>query len=70
MLPTITVSRTHFQPSIKRFGTVDGIVHAVAYAKKDELGGLFLTLVVTAMPWAQDISSYSLIAVAKAASQF
>lgn len=54
----------------QRFGTVDGIVHAVAYAKKDELGGSILNASRDGYALAQDISSYSLIAVAKAASQF
>lgn len=46
---------------------VDGIVHAIAYAKKEELGGSILNSSREGYELAQDISAYSLIAVTKEA---
>ncbi|MGM0124187.1 enoyl-ACP reductase [Enterococcus sp. AZ194] len=46
-------------------GKIDGIVHAVAYAKKEELSGNVTDISRDGYALAQDISSYSLIAVAK-----
>lgn len=46
-------------------GSVDGIVHAIAYAKKEELGGSILDVSRDGYALAQNISAYSLIAVAK-----
>lgn len=51
----------------QQVGQVDGIVHAIAYAKKEELGGSILNSSREGYELAQDISSYSLIAVAKEA---
>lgn len=48
-------------------GQVDGIVHAIAYAKKEELGGSILNSSREGYELAQDISAYSLIAVTKEA---
>ncbi len=47
----------------------DGIVHAIAFAKKEELAGSILGASRKGYAIAQDISSYSLIAVAKVANQ-
>lgn len=52
-----------------QFGTVDGIVHAIAFAKKEELGGSVLDVSRDGYALAQNISAYSLIAVAKWAHQ-
>ena len=49
-----------------RFGKIDGIVHAIAFAKKEELGGSILNSTREGYNQALDISSYSLLAVAKA----
>lgn len=51
----------------ERFGAVDGIVHAIAYAKKEELGGSVLNVSRSGYALAQDISAYSLLAVTKCA---
>ena len=48
-----------------RFGKIDGIVHAIAFAKKEELGGSILNSTRAGFSQALDISSYSLLAVAK-----
>ncbi|MDR2976716.1 MAG: enoyl-ACP reductase FabI [Streptococcaceae bacterium] len=50
-----------------RFGQIDGLVHAIAYSKKEELGGNISDVSRDGYALAQDISSYSLLAVAKAA---
>lgn len=47
------------------FGKIDGIVHAIAFAKKEELGGSILNSTRAGFSQALDISSYSLLAVAK-----
>ncbi|GHW00315.1 enoyl-[acyl-carrier-protein] reductase [NADH] [Lactobacillus nasalidis] len=49
------------------FGQIDGLVHAVAFAPKNELEGSILNSTRDGYLTAQNISSYSLIAVAKAA---
>lgn len=46
-------------------GEIDGIVHAIAYAKKEELSGNVTDISRDGYALAQDISSYSLIAVSK-----
>ena len=48
-----------------RFGKIDGIVHAIAFAKKEELGGSILNSTREGFSQALDISSYSLLAIAK-----
>lgn len=52
-----------------RFGKIDGIVHAIAFAPKNELEGSILNATREGYITAQNISSYSLIAVAKAAHE-
>lgn len=49
----------------ERFGKVDGIVHAIAYAKKEELSGSILSTTRAGYSLAQDVSAYSLLAVTK-----
>lgn len=51
----------------ERFGKVDGIVHAIAYAKKEELAGSILSTTRAGYALAQDVSAYSLLAVTKSA---
>ncbi|MCC4368396.1 enoyl-[acyl-carrier-protein] reductase FabI [Limosilactobacillus reuteri] len=53
----------------ERFTKVDGIVHAIVFAKKEELAGSILGASRKGYAIAQDISSYSLIAVTKVANQ-
>lgn len=50
-----------------RVGKIDGLVHAVAYSKKEELGGNVTDISRDGYALAQDISAYSLLAVSKAA---
>ncbi|KSU21851.1 enoyl-ACP reductase FabI [Lactococcus lactis] len=50
-----------------RVGKIDGLVHAIAYSKKEELGGNVTDISRDGYALAQDISAYSLLAVAKAA---
>ncbi|MBM6753704.1 enoyl-ACP reductase FabI [Lactobacillus alvi] len=52
-----------------RFGQLDGLVHAIAYAKKEELGGSITNVSREGYALAQDISAYSLLAVAKEAEK-
>jgi enoyl-[acyl-carrier protein] reductase I len=47
------------------FGTLDFVVHAVAYAMREELDGEFLNTSREGYRLAQDISSYSLTALAR-----
>jgi enoyl-[acyl-carrier protein] reductase I len=50
----------------KEFGGLDFVVHAVAYALREELDGEFLNTSREGYRIAQDVSSYSLTAVARA----
>lgn len=61
--------QTAFTAIKQRFGKVDGLVHAIAYAKKEELRGSILNVSREGYALAQNISAYSLIAVAKAAHE-
>lgn len=61
--------QTAFTAIKQQFGKVDGLVHAIAYAKKEELSGLILNVSREGYALAQNISAYSLIAVAKAAHE-
>ena len=49
-----------------RFGKIDSIVHAIAFAKKEELGGSILNSTREGFSQALDVSAYSFLAVAKA----
>ena len=57
--------QTAFATIKERFGKVDGIVHAIAFAPKDALGGDIMNASRQDFAIAQDISAYSLLAVAK-----
>jgi len=61
--------QTAFTAIKQRFGKVDGLVHAIAYAKKEELSGSILNVSREGYVLAQNVSAYSLIAVAKAAHE-
>lgn len=61
--------QTAFTAIKQRFDKVDGLVHAIAYAKKEELSGSILNVSREGYALAQNISAYSLIAVAKAAHE-
>lgn len=61
--------QTAFTAIKQRFGKVDGLVHAIAYAKKEELSGSILNVSREGYALAQNISAYSLIAVAEAAHE-
>jgi len=50
----------------KQFGNIDFILHAVAFAKREELGGNFSDTSRDGYQLAQDVSAFSLIALAKA----
>ena len=50
----------------KQFGQIDFFLHAVAFAKREELGGEFVNTSRDGYHLAQDVSSYSLIALSKA----
>lgn len=50
----------------KHFGQIDFFLHAVAFAKREELGGEFVNTSRDGYHLAQDVSSYSLISLAKA----
>jgi len=52
----------------ERFGSLDFLVHAVAFAKKEELEGNYLQTTREGFSLAHDISAYTFTAVAKAAA--
>jgi enoyl-[acyl-carrier protein] reductase I len=52
----------------ERYGTLDGLVHSVAFAPAEELKGEFVNTSREGFRMAHDISVYSLIAVARAAA--
>ena len=54
-----------FQEVGERFGRLDTIVHSVAFANREELGGPFLDTGREGFRLALDISAYSLVAIAR-----
>lgn len=56
---------TCFSQIKKEIGTIHGIAHCVAFANKEELSGEYLNVTREGFLLAQNISSYSLSAVAK-----
>ena len=50
------------------FGQLDGVIHAIAFAKKEELEGSFVKTSREGFRLALDISAYSLIALARGAA--
>ena len=61
--------QTVFATIKARFGQLDGLVHAIAYAKKEELGGSITNVTRAGYALAQDVSAYSLLAVMKEAER-
>ncbi len=51
----------------KEFGVIHGLAHCIAFAKKEDLEGEFVATSRDGYHLAQDISAYSLVAVAQAA---
>ncbi|MFC4769264.1 enoyl-ACP reductase FabI [Effusibacillus consociatus] len=51
----------------KEVGTLDGLVHSLAFAQKEDLEGLFVNTSRAGYALAQDISAYSLVAVTQRA---
>ena len=51
----------------ERYGTLDILIHAVAFAKREELDGRFVDTSREGFALALDISAYSLVAMARAA---
>jgi enoyl-[acyl-carrier protein] reductase I len=51
----------------ERYGRIDTLVHSVAFANRDDLGGRFVNISRDGFKLALDISAYSLIAMAKRA---
>lgn len=51
----------------ERFGRIDTLVHAVAFAERDDLGGRFINISRDGFKLALDVSAYSLVAMAKRA---
>jgi enoyl-[acyl-carrier protein] reductase I len=56
-----------FEKVKARFGKIDILVHAVAFANREDLGGRFINVSRDGFKLALDISAYSLIAMAKRA---
>lgn len=59
-----------FQTIGNKVGTIHGIVHSIAYAKSEDLKGNFIDTTREGYAFAQDTSSYSLIAAAREAKPF
>ncbi|MFB9770515.1 enoyl-ACP reductase FabI [Lactiplantibacillus modestisalitolerans] len=59
-----------FQTIGEQYGPLDGLIHAIAYADKTALTNAFVETTRTSYAQAQDISAYSLVAVARAAKPF
>jgi enoyl-[acyl-carrier protein] reductase I len=56
-----------FEKVKERYGRIDTLVHCVAYANREDLGGRFTHISREGFKLALDISAYSLIAMAKRA---
>jgi enoyl-[acyl-carrier protein] reductase I len=52
----------------KELGSVDGLVHSIAFAKREELGGNFVDTSWDGYSLAQQVSAWSLIGLAKGAA--
>lgn len=57
-----------FAEAEKQFGTLDILVHSIAYAPSEELDGRFVDTTRNGFRMALDISAYSLIALSRAAA--
>jgi enoyl-[acyl-carrier protein] reductase I len=58
---------TIFEKVRARYGKLDTLVHSVAYANREDLGGRFIDISRDGFKLALDISAYSLVAMAKRA---
>lgn len=56
-----------FEKARQRFGRIDTLVHSVAFANREDLGGRFVDISRDGFKLALDISAFSLIAMAKRA---
>jgi enoyl-[acyl-carrier protein] reductase I len=56
-----------FEKAKRRFGTLDILVHAIAYAEREDLTGRFVDTSRAGFLTAQEISVYSLVALTRAA---
>jgi len=63
------IERT-FKEIGEKFGTIHGVVHSIAYSNKDELAGRYCDTSRAGYALAQDVSSFSLVAVSKYASDY
>jgi enoyl-[acyl-carrier protein] reductase I len=54
----------------QKIGKIDGVVHSIAHAKKEELEGRYLDTSRDGYLMAQEISAYSLVATAKQAIKY
>ncbi len=59
---------TAFDKIKHEYGKLDGLIHAIAFAKKEELEGSFVKTSREGFRLALDVSAYSLIALARAAA--
>jgi len=57
-----------FAEFAERYGKLDVLVHSIAFANRDDLGGRFINISREGFCLALDISAYSLIALAKRAT--
>lgn len=57
-----------FETIKKKWGALDSLVHSVAFAKKEELKGEFITTSREGFKLALDVSAYSMVALARAAA--
>lgn len=56
-----------FEKAAERFGQIDILVHAVAFAKQDDLTGRFVDTSRDGFAMSMDVSAYSLVALTKRA---
>ncbi|QEK12825.1 enoyl-ACP reductase FabI [Crassaminicella thermophila] len=54
-----------FEQLKEEFKTLDGVIHSIAHARKEELEGLYINTSREGYLMAQDISAYSLVSVTK-----
>ena len=59
---------TFFQGVKQKFGGIDFLVHSIAFAKREELGGSFVDTSLDGYLLAQQVSAYSLVALARRAA--
>lgn len=57
--------KSFFETIKEKFGQIDGLVHAIAYAEREDLEGRFIDTSREGFLKAMDISAYSLVDVAK-----